>query len=170
MRVGRVVALVVIIAIAIGLGYVGINAYRHAQPEECYACKRPIHAHSRTAAAVGGHVRVFCCPECALSEERQEGKRIEVKELTAYLTGEQLSPDTAYVVRGSDVNMCARTQELLDADKRTADVHYDRCAPSLLAFRGKADALEFSRQHGGAVMSFSEAAAAFGGPAAEHQH
>ena len=168
MRVGRVVARVAVIAIAIGLGYVAINAYRRAQPLECYACKRPIHAHSRAVAVVGGHARVFCCPACALSEERQEGKPIDVKELTAFLTGEKLLPDNSYVVRGSDVNMCARTHELLDADKRAADIHYDRCAPSLLAFRAKAEAVEFSRQHGGAVQTFSEAAAEFS-PASPQQ-
>jgi hypothetical protein len=87
---------------------------------------------------------------------------VEVKELTAFLTGARLSPSAAYVLKGSDVNMCARTQELLDADKQTANLHYDRCAPSLLAFGEKREAIEFSRQHGGVVLSFPEAAASFG--------
>jgi hypothetical protein len=169
MQVGRVLAPVAIIAIAIGLGAVGITAHRRAHPEECFACKRPIHEHSRTIAVVRGHSRLFCCPACALSEERQEGKAIDVKELTAFLTGEKLSPDTAYIVSGSDVNMCARKQELLDADKRAASLYYDRCAPSLLAFRAKREAQEFSRQHGGTVRTFSDAAAVFN-PASPHQH
>ena len=164
MRMGlrRGIVILSVIAIALFAGYFGVNMYRHAQPEECYACKRPIHAHSRTVAFSNGHSRLFCCPACALSEQRQEGKPVEVKELTAFLTGAKLSPNSAYVVQGSDVNMCARTQELLDADKHAAERHYDRCAPSLLAFSEKKEALEFSRQHGGTVLSFPEAAASFG--------
>ena len=170
MRLGRVLAVVAVIAIATGLGFLGVSAYRSTQAEQCFACQRPIHAHSRTVAIVRGHSQLFCCPACALSEERQEGKPVEVKELTAFLTGEKISPDTAYVVRGSAVNMCARTQEILEQDKRAADLRYDRCAPSLLAFKGKDEATEFSRKHGGAVVSFSEAAADFGGAATNHQH
>ena len=164
MRMGlrRGIVTLSVIAVALFAGHFGVNMYRHAQPKECYACKRPIHAHSRTVAFSNGQAKLFCCPACALSERRQEGKPVEVKELTAFLTGAKLSPTFAYVVQGSDVNMCARTQELLDADKHAVERHYDRCAPSLLAFSEKKEALEFSRQHGGAVLSFPEAAASFG--------
>lgn len=170
MGIRRGVAIFSVIAIALVAGYLGINMYRHAQPEECYACKRAIHAHSRTVALSSGHSRLFCCPACALSEQRQEGKPVEVKELTAFLTGAKLSPNSAYVLKGSDVNMCARTQELVDADKQAAELHYDRCAPSLLAFAEKKEAIEFSRQHGGVVLSFPEAAASFAQTEPPTQH
>ena len=155
----RVSALLFVMAV-VGLVYLALNVLRRSDAEECYACKRPIHAHSRTVAFASGKSRLFCCPACALSEQRQEGRTVEMEELTAFLTGAKLSPETAYIVKGSDVNMCARAHELVDADKRTADLHYDRCAPSLLAFRDRKEATEFSRQHGGNVSSFREAAAA----------
>src|SRR4029453_7192696 len=98
MRIRRVVAILSVIAIALVAGYLGVNMYRRAQPEECYACKRAIHAHSRTVALSNGHSRRFCFPACALSEQRQEGKPVEVKELTAFLTGAKLSPSAAYVL------------------------------------------------------------------------
>jgi hypothetical protein len=116
----------------------------------------------RTIALINGKPRVFCCPACALSEHQQEGKPIRITELTAFLTGGKLSPNQAFVVKGSDVNMCARTQELIDADKRPADLRYDRCAPSLLAFALRREAAEFARVHGGEVILFSELASAFG--------
>ncbi|MCL5745801.1 MAG: hypothetical protein M1541_18065 [Acidobacteria bacterium] len=65
---------------------------------------------------------MFCCPACALSEHEQEGKPIRVAELTDFLTGAKLSPAAASILKGSDVNMCARTHELIDADKWPADV------------------------------------------------
>jgi hypothetical protein len=153
----------VLVALAVvGLGYFGFQEYRRSQPEECYACQRAVHAHSRTIALVNGKPRVFCCPACALSEGMQEGKPIQVTELTAFLSGAKLLPDHAFIVKGSDVNMCAHNHEMMSADKREAGVHFDRCAPSLIAFGERSEAAEFARQHGGEVASFSEIVSKFG--------
>jgi hypothetical protein len=154
--VGAVVG-VLILAI---LGYAGWRSFRYSNADECYACKRPIHAHSKTAAVVNGHARLFCCPACALSQHEQMGKPIQVTQLTSFLSGKALAPENAYVVKGSNVNMCERTHELIQEDKRPADLHYDRCAPSLIAFAQRSEALEFAREHGGEVVPFREAAAA----------
>jgi hypothetical protein len=53
------------------------------------------------------------------------------------------------------------TPEMTAADKRLADVHYDRCAPSLLAFAQRREAVEFVSEHGGKVLPFKEVAVAF---------
>jgi len=151
-----------IVAVVAALGYIGFRAYRGAQPESCYACQRPIHVHSRTVAVVNGRSVPFCCPACALSEHEQEGKPVRIVELTAFLTGAKLSPNDAYVVKGSDVNMCARSHEMIDADKRPAGILYDRCSPSLLAFGQRSEAIEFAREHGGEVLPFKAVTAEFG--------
>ena len=162
MTVRRAFAILAVVAVAVALGYAGLRVYRGSQAEQCYACLRVVHAHMRTVAIVDGKPRVFCCPACALSEHQQEGKPIRITELTAFLTGAKLLPDEAFVVKGSDVNMCARAQEIIDADKRPAVLHYDRCAPSLLAFGRQSEAEEFVRVHGGEVQPFSEIVSAFG--------
>ena len=151
----------IVAVVFLAAGYAGWRVYQRTQPEQCYACQRPIHAHSRTVATDKGGTRLFCCPACALSEQRQEGKTVRVRELTAFLSGAKLSPDDAYVVKGSDVNMCAQAHEMIDADKRPADVHYDRCAPSLLAFAKEGEAIQFAREHGGTVLPFREVAASY---------
>jgi len=138
--------------------YTGWSTYHHPSLDECYACKRPIHAHSRTVASVNGHQRVFCCPACALSQHEQTGKPVAITQLTSFLTGKALSPDQAYIVRGSRVNMCERTQKGIDADKQPVDLRYDRCAPSLIAFAERDQAIQFTREHGGEVRPFSEIA------------
>jgi len=112
-------------------------------------------------AVVKGRSRLFCCPACALSEHEQEGKPIRVLALADFPTGANLPPDTAFLVKGSDVNMCARIHGPMDTDKRQGTVSYDRCSPSLLAFRQKNDALEFAREHGGEVLLFSEIVSRF---------
>ncbi|MGD0775939.1 MAG: hypothetical protein ABSC05_24240 [Candidatus Solibacter sp.] len=152
--------LVCILAV-LALGYAGWKSFARADADQCYACKRPIHAHSKTVAFIDGRSRLFCCPACALSQQQQMGKPVNITRLTSFLTGKALSPDNAYVVKASDVNMCERTKELVDADKRAADLRYDRCAPSIIAFAERSDAVQFAREHGGEVMPFSQAAAAF---------
>jgi hypothetical protein len=161
MGLARQFAVIAIVAVVALAGYVGWRAYQRTQPEQCYACQRLIHSHSRTVATDKGRSRLFCCPACALSEQRQEGAAVRVTELTAFLSGAKLSPDNAYVVKGSDINMCAQAHEMVDADKRPADVHYDRCAPSLLAFAQEREAIQFSREHGGTVLPFREVAASY---------
>lgn len=156
----RLSAIFVVVVVA-ALGYAGFRTYRASQPEQCYACQRSIHAHLRTIAMVNGRARTFCCPACALSEHEQERKPIRITELTAFLTGEKLSPAEAFIVKGSHVNMCAHARGLVDDQKRPADLHYDRCSPSMLAFRQKGEATEFVRQHGGQVLPFTEIASAF---------
>jgi hypothetical protein len=151
----------VVVVFAAALGYAGLKAFRASSAEECYACRRLIHARSRTVALANGSARLFCCPACALSEHEQEGKPVKVTQLTSFLSGATLSPDSAYMVKGSDVNMCATTHGIMTADKRPADVHYDRCAPSLLAFAQRSEAVEFVREHGGEVLPFKEVASAF---------
>ncbi len=148
------------VVVVLVLGFAGWRAFSN-DADQCYACKRPIHAHSRTVAQISGHSRLFCCPACALSQHEQAGKPVTITELTGFLSGKPLSPEKSYLVRGSDVNMCETRQELIDPEKRPADLRYDRCAPSLIAFGDRADAVRFTRQHGGEVRPFPEIAAAF---------
>ena len=150
----RWLAVMAFVAVAIGIGYAAYNNYRHSQPEECYACLRSVHSHSRTVAIVDGKPRTFCCPACALSESAQERKPIRITELTDYLTGVRLSPDGAFLVRGSNVNMCVQAHSMLDTEKRSAELHYDRCLPGLLAFAREDEAKQFVREHGGQVLPF----------------
>src|ERR1017187_4714940 len=82
--------LVCVLAIS-ALGYAGWKSFTHTDADQCYACKRPIHAHSRTVAIVDGRTRLFCCPACALSQREQKGTPISITRLTSFLTGKALS-------------------------------------------------------------------------------
>lgn len=111
---------------------------------------------------IGGKRGVYCCPSCALAEHRQSGKPVQVVELADYMGGPVLVPSKAFLVRDSDVNMCKRHMEAaVDSDKRPMQVHFDRCSPSILAFRDLQTARNFAAQHGGRVLPFAELAAEF---------
>jgi hypothetical protein len=122
----------------------------------CDACRRPLHTNSATLAELGGRRQVFCCPACAVSARMQGRDRFKIAAFTDYATGKALTPSSALLVRGSDVNLCARVHPLIDEVKEAHPVHFDRCTPSFIAFSDKAAATRFIEAHGGTVVRFDE--------------
>lgn len=152
------------IVVVLGLGAAGFAAWHYVSERgshSCQACARPVHAHSRTVAVVDGKRATYCCPACALSEHQQSNKPVEVVELTDYISGGTLKPENSYVVRNSDVNHCMQHRPAVDENKQPLAVHYDRCAPSVIAFRSSVMAGEFAKEHGGQVLKFSDFSAEY---------
>ncbi len=137
--------------------------YRNPAARVCDVCRRPIHDRTRTVATFAGSAETFCCPACALTAHRQTGLPARIEALTDFDTGARLDPSTAWVVAGSDVNLCTAHNHhpVLGDDQRPAATSFDRCAPSILAFTGQKEAVAFSASHGGEVLPFPELAARF---------
>lgn len=110
---------------------------------------------------VNGRARLFCCPACAFSLHEQGKESVRITQLASFDTGAVLSPGAAFIVKGSDVNMCARERARVDVDKQPATLQYDRCAPSMYAFPSKELAEAFAREHGGEVLPFKQLEAVF---------
>ena len=160
-RSGIVAAILAILAVS-GIGY---SAWRYVSSRDkgsCRACNRPIHAHSKTVALVDGKRIAYCCPACALWEQKQPLKPVKVIELTDFAGGDALKPENSYVVRNSNVNPCLQHQHpAVNENSQPLESTFDRCSPSVLSFRDERTALEFASQHGGQVMKFSDFASAF---------
>jgi hypothetical protein len=148
------------IAVA-GVAYSGWRFIERREHHSCRACSRPVHEHMRTIAAVDGQRGVYCCPACALSEHQQAGRPVQVVELTDFLTGKSLEPSGAYLVRDSNVNPCSRHEPSVTSDKQPMHTHFDRCSPSLLAFRDAQTAQTFTAERGGQILRFAELASQF---------
>ncbi len=82
-------------------------------------------------------------------------------ELTDQVSGRKLQPAGAFVVRNSNVNPCLQHQPAVAPDMQPMESHFDRCSPSILAFASRPAAEEFSREHGGEVLRFSELASQY---------
>lgn len=153
------------IVVTFGLGAIAYTAWHFVSERSshsCYACARPVHAHSKTVAIVGGKRAPYCCPACALSEHQQSGKPVQVVELTDYVGGGALKPEDSYIVRNSDVNHCMQHRAAVVAEnKQPLTIHYDRCAPSVIAFRSANVAGDFAKEHGGQVLRFADFASEF---------
>jgi hypothetical protein len=141
------------------LGFFGWRLVQQREHQECAACHRPVHGHSRTVAAVNGQKAEYCCLACALSEHRQTGAAVQVISLTDYARRSDVAPHGAWVVRGSSVGSCAHQAAAVGIDKHPLHAQFDRCAPSLLAFASRREAEGFAKEYGGHAVPYSTVAA-----------
>ena len=160
MRFWPAIVAIVAIAFVSAVGYGAWTYVRSREAQACAACKRPVHQHSTTLAVVHGKESRYCCPACALSERQQSRTPVRLTSLTDHSTGERMPPERAWIVRGGDVNMCARMTTDPRPDKHPMEAHYDRCSPGLVAFSSETAAAAFVRKHGGQMMRFAALAAA----------
>jgi hypothetical protein len=160
-RVGRKSAIVAaLVAAVIGLGYAGWRLHT-TEGQTCGACRRPIHAGARTIGHAGGQNEVFCCPACALTDHRQTGQAVTITALTDFETDAPLDPRGAYIVEGSNLNLCVRQHHMVGEHKHATPMEFDRCSPSIFAF-GRRDAADrFLREHGGRLIHFQDLAPAY---------
>lgn len=150
-----IVTSVIALPVGSGLAYATWRIFANQNTKICSACLRPVHDHSRTIANIEGHRGIYCCPACALSAGLQAQKTLAIIEFTDYPTGEPLRPKDAIFVRNSSINPCLQHQPHLNSDKQPLDLRFDRCSPSILAFRDRQSAKNFVTRFGGEVVEFA---------------
>jgi len=151
-------ATIALILVAVA-GYAVFEYQRQARENAenvCQICWRPVHSSMLTVGEVNGEETRFCCPACALTTAQQTGKPVRLTRLTDFNSNQPLDPKAAFLVRGSDVNLDMHSQPLVDQEKRPVPVHFDRCTPSILAFRSREDAQAFQKDHGGEVLQIAD--------------
>jgi hypothetical protein len=98
-----------------------------------------------------------CCPRCGLHYLATHHLTAKFNEATDFDTGKFIDGGQATYVNGSDVTPCAASGEVRrDAYGCCAVKGYDRCLPSVIAFRDRSAAETFTKQHGGQLMTFAE--------------
>jgi len=123
----------------------------------CAICHMPIPSETRVVIRVNGGTPIDACDaRCPLTFQHDTGKKVELTQVTDYVTGDQLNPKDAVYVTGSDVAPDAHTEALRVSPAETAYLHWHRCLPSVLAFRKREDALRFQELHGGTVMTLAD--------------
>ena len=151
-----------LIPTAIGLLLLGLMGlvYYHLMVKQsealCGFCQRPIHAHARVIAEVGGRRRTVCCARCAMTEAFQEKKPVRLIEVTDYVSGKTLKPEEAYFVEGSRKVLCDHDAAVFDETKHANFLAFDRCSPGAYAFARREDAMAFTQENGGVVLQLNE--------------
>lgn len=118
----------------------------------CEVCDRPIHPQvGATLTLAGGHRVHACCPRCALHYRDDPAHRVAALDVTDYAGGAALPLARAFLVEGSDETPCLHHPPVVDETRTPMRICYDRCMPSLIAFRDEAGARAFMAEHGGAL-------------------
>ena len=154
----RVTEKIILLALLVAVGggiYTAWQWREGSRSASCRVCQRHLHAGSQVVALWQERQEAFCCPTCAVTLGRQAGQAVTVVELTDFETGSRIAPDEAYVVQGSDVNLCLQHPMLTDSQKQPASMQFDRCSPSVLAFSSRETAVAFRQEHGGRLLTFS---------------
>ena len=150
----------VVLALLGATAFAGPRLWRwyNAPPAgHCHVCLRHEHKESLVRfQAEGEPVTNACCLSCALTYGRQLHKAVKIVAVTDHDTGASLDPSAAAFVVGSDVSPCTHAMMHLGPEKEEYPVHWDRCLPSIIAFRSADVAEQFRAQHGGRVRSLAE--------------
>ncbi|MBI4161989.1 MAG: hypothetical protein HY509_06050 [Acidobacteria bacterium] len=118
----------------------------------CSVCEREIHPTVQVNLTMedGSRVRT-CCPRCALHFLEETGRRASGILAADYPSGGAVPLREAFLVEGSDETPCLKHLPQVTESKSPLHFCYDRCLPSLVAFRDQAAAVAFVRDHGGTL-------------------
>ncbi|HXH27488.1 MAG TPA: hypothetical protein VNL37_00480, partial [Candidatus Polarisedimenticolia bacterium] len=118
----------------------------------CQVCDREIHARTRAVLTLADGKRVeTCCPRCALHYVASSKVAVRGMTVTDYVSGTAVPADRANLVEGSDETPCMPPTPIERDTRAPLQVCYDRCMPSLIAFRDAAAARAFMAEHGGTL-------------------
>ncbi len=143
---------VLLLAGLVAVAYYGGKRWMSSSSPICQFCQRPIHQNMRVIATSGGKRIEACCLRCILTGKQQGATVKNLASVTDYLSAQTLDPERAYYVEGSDAGPCAGAPVKRGEPEEPFLRAFDRCLPSVLAFRNRDEAERFSRQHSGRVV------------------
>jgi hypothetical protein len=122
------------------------------EPAHCWVCQREIHPQVAATLTLGNGKKVpACCPRCALHYQEEPGNRVRRITVSDYAGNGTLPLSEAFLVEGSDETPCVHHPAVMDESKSPMQVCFDRCMPSLIAFRTRETAQRFQSDHGGTL-------------------
>lgn len=154
-----IITFVALVAIAV----TSFFAYRYEQRREtadtCPFCDRMVHSSTAYHLTVDGHEVAACCPRCGIrAQVNREQGTLDHARATDVTTGETIAAESATYVEGGDVQYCAHGDQAVTREPNGVSVReYDRCLPTLAAFKTPQEAALYQKQHGGRVVSYAQA-------------
>ena len=159
MRGKRLFVTVVVIALAIGAGFLVYHWETSKQPAVCEICGRGIPKQTEFRIETAHGTLYACCPRCAMHHMINHPGEAR-KELATDLNSGRLIPaQSAYYDEGGDVQYCTLQHPAMERvpDQGVKMRVYDRCLPVMVAFSTRDEAEAYRQQHGGRVVTFDQA-------------
>ncbi len=145
--------------VAIGLtSFVAYRYERRPDPHLCAICNRDVHGGMSYRLEVSGRTEYACCPRCGMHYQMQNGGAVKEAWATDLTPGQKIPASEAYYDEGGDVQYCTHGESSVQRTPEGASVRgYDRCLPTLVAFKDRARAEAYQKDHGGRVLTYAEA-------------
>ena len=155
--------MIVTLVALLAIGVTSFWAFRYEQRREragmCPFCDRMVHSATAYRIKVGNRVVEACCPRCGMhAQVNQRQATNGIAWATDLNTGESVPAESAVYVEGGDVQYCTHGDQPVTRQPHGVSVReYDRCLPTLVAFKTPQEAEAYQKQHGGRVLSYSQA-------------
>ena len=157
--------IVITLVALVAIGVTSFFAYRYEQRREtadtCPFCDRMVHSSTAYRLTVDGHEVAACCPRCGMRAQvnREQGRPGQAR-ATDVTTGKSIAAESATYVEGGDVQYCTHGNQPVTREPNGVSVReYDRCLPTLAAFKTPQEAEVYQHQHGGRVLTYEQALA-----------
>jgi nitrous oxide reductase accessory protein NosL len=148
-------------AILLVVGGAGFFSYRNfvLPSQQCDICGRAVHTDHESTVLLKDGARVqTCCPRCALHYELHKPGQVAGLLVDDRATGEEIDARKALFVEGSDDRSCVPASETPPREPGVDyDRTFDRCLPSLVAFKEESTARQFIAAHGGRFLTYGQA-------------
>jgi hypothetical protein len=152
----------------VAIGVTCFFAYRYEQRREvagmCPFCDRMVHPVTAFRLKDGGHEITACCARCGIHARLNHPQaKAGAAWATDVDTGESIAAESATYVEGGDVEHCTHGDQPMTREPHGVSVReYDRCLPTLVAFKTPQEAEAYQQQHGGRVLSYTQAVISVG--------
>ncbi len=151
------VTLAALVAIAL-TAVVAYKFERKPDAEICAICNRMTHGTVAYRLEVGSRTEHACCPRCGMHYAIQHEGSVKQAWATDLNSGKSIPAESAVYVEGGDVEYCTHDMQAVQREPEGMSVRgYDRCLPTLVAFRSRDDADAYQKQHGGRVLDYAQA-------------
>jgi len=146
--------------LAIGLtSYWAYRYERRPDPHLCAICNRSLHpGMSYRLETRSGRTESVCCPRCGMHYTLQHAGEVQRAWAVDLDSGELIPAQSAYYDEGGEVEYCTHGEQSVQRGPEGVSVRgYDRCLPTLVAFKTRVEADAYQKQHGGRVLDYAQA-------------
>jgi len=99
-----------------------------------------------------------CCPRCGIHYDLHHPGIVHAAFAKDFYTGAEIPAEKSYYVEGGNEVYCAHVKPLERKElESSAELAYDRCLPTLVAFKTRAEAETYQKEHGGRVLNYAQA-------------
>ena len=155
------VTLVALAAIALTCIWAYRSEQRHETAGMCPFCDRMVHPATSYRLKAGDRTMVVCCPRCGMhAQVNQTLGKPGAAWATDVNTGESVPAESAVYVEGGNLQYCTHGARPVEREPHGVSVReYDRCLPTLVAFKTPQEAEAYEQEHGGRILSYDQALA-----------